>query len=33
VHPRDMAPTWSMILGIALPSSTTGDPLPFTMGR
>ena len=32
VHPRDMAPTWSMILGIGLPSSTTGDPLPFTMG-
>jgi len=28
-----MAPTWSMILGIALPSSTTGDPLPFTVGR
>jgi len=29
VHPRDIAPTWSMLLGIALPSSATGDPLPL----
>jgi arylsulfatase A-like enzyme len=29
VHPRDMAPTWSMLLGTALPSSATGDPLPL----